>query len=145
MDPKANPITPNAEKRNTCQPFRRARSGSTKKSVNSLFTGTTGKSCARLAQQHQMRPRFLAEGTVHQRTANPISQKGPREVRGFQIEIFSHARQVVTALSAVTTQAPQWRYRQRGRIPEEPKPAPLWHGDSDALFAPEVHSFLRRK
>jgi hypothetical protein len=32
---------------------------------------------------------------------------------------------VVTALSAVTTEAPQWLHRQRGRIPGEPKPAPL--------------------
>jgi hypothetical protein len=49
---------------------------------------------------------------------------------------------VVTALSAVTTEAPQWLYHQRGRIPGEPKPAPR-HGDSDALFALEVHYFLR--
>jgi hypothetical protein len=52
---------------------------------------------------------------------------------------------VVTALRAVTTEAPQWRYRQQGRIPEEPKPAPLSAPRSDALFAPEVHFFLRRK
>jgi hypothetical protein len=32
---------------------------------------------------------------------------------------------VVTALSAVTAEAPQWRHRQRGRIQAEPKPAPL--------------------
>src|ERR1700758_154699 len=52
---------------------------------------------------------------------------------------------VVTALSAVTTEAPQWRHRQRGRIPGEPKPAALSAPRSDALFAPEVHFFLRGK
>ena len=51
---------------------------------------------------------------------------------------------VVTALRAVTAEAPHWRYRQQGRIPEEPKPAPLSAPRSDALFAPKVHSFLRR-
>src|ERR1700757_4428761 len=42
---------------------------------------------------------------------------------------------------AVTTEAPQWLHRQRGRIPGEPKPAPLSAPCSDALFAPEVHFF----
>src|ERR1700739_4376824 len=50
---------------------------------------------------------------------------------------------VVTASRAVTTEAAHWRYRQRGRIPDKANGLSR-HGDSDALFAPEVHSFLRR-
>ena len=47
--------------------------------------------------------------------------------------------------SAVTTEAPQWHHRQQGRIPDRAnRPLPR-HGDSDALFAAEVHSFLRCK
>jgi hypothetical protein len=50
---------------------------------------------------------------------------------------------VITALSAFTTEAPQWLHRQRGRIPGSQN-RPLSRHDSDALFAPKVHSFLRR-
>src|SRR5450759_24892 len=53
---------------------------------------------------------------------------------------------VATAPGAVTTEAPQWRHRQRGRIPDEAPTGILisaWH--SDAPIAPEVHSFLRGK
>src|SRR5450631_1013526 len=52
---------------------------------------------------------------------------------------------VATAPGAVTTEAPQWRHRQRGRIPDGAQPALIsaWH--SDAPIAPEVHSFLRGK
>ena len=46
-------------------------------------------------------------------------------------------------ISAVTTEAPQWRHRQRGRIPDGANRPLSRHGDSDALFAAEVHSFLR--
>jgi hypothetical protein len=51
---------------------------------------------------------------------------------------------VTTAPSAVTTEAPQWHHRQRGRIPDKANGLSR-HGDSDALFAAEVHSFLRGK
>jgi hypothetical protein len=51
---------------------------------------------------------------------------------------------VVTALSAVTTEAPQWRHRQRGRIRGSQNRPLSRHDDSDALFALEVHYFLRR-
>src|SRR5271166_7144404 len=51
---------------------------------------------------------------------------------------------VVTTLTAVTTEAPRWRHRQRGRIPNEPN-GPVGHGDSDAPIDAEVHSFLRGK
>src|SRR6266481_2757762 len=40
---------------------------------------------------------------------------------------------------AVTTEAPQWRYRQRGRIQDEAKRATSTD-DTDALFAAEVQS-----
>src|SRR6202040_1541376 len=52
---------------------------------------------------------------------------------------------VCAAPGAVTTEAPQWHHRQRGKIPDRANwPLPR-HGDSDALFAAEVHSFLRLK
>ena len=41
---------------------------------------------------------------------------------------------------AVTTEAPQWRYRQRGGIQDEAKSATSID-DTDALFAVEVQSF----
>jgi hypothetical protein len=46
--------------------------------------------------------------------------------------------------TAVTTEAPEWQYRQRGRIADKANGL-IQHGDSDALFAAEVHSFLRGK
>src|SRR5262249_51981397 len=46
---------------------------------------------------------------------------------------------VATAPSAVTTEAPQWHRRQRGRIPDGANRPFSRHGDSDALFAAEVH------
>ena len=52
---------------------------------------------------------------------------------------------IATAPGAVTTEAPQWRNPQRGRIPEGPTRPLSRHGDSDALIAAEVPSFLRRK
>src|SRR5450631_108070 len=73
--PNARPTTPRAENTKTCQPLRFLRSGSLKKSVSSLLIGITGKSCARLAQEHQIAPRFFAAGTVHQSSATPASQK----------------------------------------------------------------------
>ena len=48
---------------------------------------------------------------------------------------------VATASGAVTTEAPQWRHRQRGRIQMGPS-GPYQHGDTDAPSAPEVQSFL---
>jgi hypothetical protein len=50
---------------------------------------------------------------------------------------------VATAPGAVTTEAPQWHHRQQGRIPDGANRHLSRHGDSDALFAAEVHSFLR--
>ena len=50
---------------------------------------------------------------------------------------------VATAPGAVTTEAPQRRHRQRGRIPDGANRPLSRHGDSDAPFAVEVHSFLR--
>src|SRR5450759_2819156 len=50
---------------------------------------------------------------------------------------------VATAPGAVTIEAPQWRHRQRGRIPDGANRPLSRHGDSDAPFAPEVHSLLR--
>jgi hypothetical protein len=50
---------------------------------------------------------------------------------------------VATAPCAVTTEAPQWPHRQRGRIPDQGQRPLSRHGDSDALFPAEVHSFLR--
>src|SRR5438552_15380726 len=44
---------------------------------------------------------------------------------------------------AVTTEAPQRRYRQRGGIRDEAKKGPDEHDDTDALFAAEVQSFLQ--
>src|SRR6266851_228487 len=73
--PNARPTTPRAENTKTCQPLKRFRSGSLKKSVSSLLIEITGKSCARPAQKHQIAPRFLAAGTVHQSSATPASQK----------------------------------------------------------------------
>lgn len=46
--------------------------------------------------------------------------------------------------TAVTTEAPQWHLRQRGRIRDEANGLSP-PGDSNALFATEVHSFLRGK
>src|SRR6266545_2041567 len=48
---------------------------------------------------------------------------------------------VATASGAVTTQAPQWRHRQRDGDPNGPS-GPYHHGDTDAPFAVEVQSFL---
>ena len=42
---------------------------------------------------------------------------------------------------AVTTEAPQQAYSQRGRIPGDHNPSVI---DSDALVATEVQSFLPR-
>jgi hypothetical protein len=58
--PNDKPTTPRAENKKTCHPFRRVRSGSLKNSVSSLLIVITGKSCAKLAQKHQIAPRFLA-------------------------------------------------------------------------------------
>jgi hypothetical protein len=49
---------------------------------------------------------------------------------------------VATASGAATTAAPQWRYRQWGRIRDGQ--GPHQRNDTDALFAAEVQSFLRR-
>jgi hypothetical protein len=48
---------------------------------------------------------------------------------------------VATASGAVTTDAPQWRHRQRGRIQVGPS-GPYQHADTDALMAGEVQCFL---
>src|ERR1700730_15805457 len=50
---------------------------------------------------------------------------------------------VATASGAVTTEAPQWHHRRRGRIPDGANRPLSRHGDSDAPIAAEVHSFLR--
>jgi hypothetical protein len=50
---------------------------------------------------------------------------------------------VATAPGAVTTEARQWRHRQRGRIPDGANRPISRHGDSDAPFAAELHSLLR--
>jgi hypothetical protein len=74
MAPNAKPMTPSAENRKICQPFRRLRSGSLKNSVSSLLIGNMGKSCAKLAQKHQMAPFCFAAGTVPQRSAAPATE-----------------------------------------------------------------------
>jgi hypothetical protein len=50
---------------------------------------------------------------------------------------------VATASGAVTTEAPHWRHRQQGGIPDGAK-SPHRHTDTDAPFAAEVQSFTRK-
>jgi hypothetical protein len=45
-------------------------------------------------------------------------------------------------MHAVTTEAPQWPYRQRGGDPRRAQEARV-NDDTDALFAAEVQSFLQ--
>jgi hypothetical protein len=47
---------------------------------------------------------------------------------------------MVTALGAVTTEAPQWQRCRRGGIQKGPKP--YWLSDIDALSAATVQPFL---
>ena len=89
-------------------------------------------------------PRVEPGGTVLGLTS-PFARLLARENSVFPEVLLgdiSRSFSVVTAPGAVTTEAPQWRHRQRGRIPDRPTGPLSRHGDSDAPIAPEVHFFL---
>jgi len=90
-------------------------------------------------------PRVEAGGTVLGLTS-PFARLLAREnsvFLGVLLCDICGSFSVATAPGAVTTATPEWRRRQRGRIPDEANGPLSRHGDSDAPFAAEVHSFLR--
>src|ERR1700730_77176 len=72
--PSTKPTMPITEKIKLCQPVKRLRLGSLKKSVNSLLISITGKSRERLAPKHQTGPCCFAAGTNFQRSAAPARE-----------------------------------------------------------------------
>ena len=77
MPPRIQPTAPSTENANICHPFNLMRSGSSKKSVNSLLISMIGSRRDRLAPKHQMRPRcpMRAAGTISHNNAAPAAVK----------------------------------------------------------------------